>query len=147
MFNFFTFAEKIQIKSGSLSSQRGDHSALRAYDDVARTFCHTEKRAVNTLTLEFEETFVVDVEIVNRHSKLLNTLNRLIGAKVKLMRGETEIKTCGTIDNTAEMIFRLICNEAGSSLTIEQENKYLHVAEVRIYGLGEFALQKNSIRL
>ena len=121
-------------------------SVQRTYDDDPSTFCHTKNEAVNTLTLNFEESFVGDVEIVNRYSSQ-DVVNRLIGAKVKIMRGDTERKICGTIDNTAEMIFRLICNEAGSSLTIEQENKYLHVAEVRIYGLGEFALQKNSIRL
>ena len=132
------FTERIEIESGSLSSQFTVYTALKAYDNDPNTFCHTKKDSVNTLTLNFQETFISDVKIVNRKSTV-GVINRLNGAQVKLMRGETEMKLCGTLDTLAgnNMLFRVTCNAPGNSLIIELVNEYLNVAEVQIYGLGE----------
>ena len=91
------FAERIKIESGSMSSQFKVYTALKAYDNDPNTFCHTKKDSVNTLTLNFQETFISDVKIVNRKSTV-GVINRLNGAQVKLMRGGTEMKLCGTLD-------------------------------------------------
>ena len=138
------FAERIKIESGSMSSQFEVYTALKAYDNDPNTFCHTKKDSVNTLTLNFQETFISDVKIVNRKSTV-DVVDRLNGAQVKLMRGGTEMKLCGTIDTLTgnTMLFRVTCNAPGNSLIIELENEYLHVAEVEIYGLGE---PENSLK-
>ena len=132
------FTERIEIESGSLSSQHTVYTALKAYDNDPDTICHTQKYSVNTLTLNYQETFISDVKIVNRKSTV-DVVDRLNGAQVKLMRGETEMKLCGTIDTLTgnNMLFRVTCNAPGNSLVIELENEYLHVAEVEICGLGE----------
>ena len=134
---FPLFTERIEIESGSMSSYYS-HPALNAYDNDPNTFCHTSNNAVNTLTLNFQETFISDVKIVNRKSTV-DVVDRLNGAQVKLMRGGTEMKLCGTLDTLAgnNMLFRVTCNAPGNSLIIELENEYLHVAEVEIYGFGE----------
>ena len=76
------------------------------------------------------------VHIVNRYgNKALR--DRLNGAKVKLMRGVVLRKECGTIDNLDSLLIPVSCNEAGSSLVIELNNEYIHVAEVQIFGLGK----------
>ena len=133
------FTERIEIESGSLSSQFTVYTALKAYDNDPDTFCHTQKDSVNTLTLNFQETFISDVKIVNRKYKIVYVIDRLNGAQVKLMRGGTEMKLCGTIDTLTgnNMLFRVTCNAPGNSLVIELANEYLHVAEVEIYGSGE----------
>ena len=77
-----------------------------------------------------------DVHIVNRYSTR-EIVDRLNGAKVKLMRGNVVRKDCGTIDTLDDLVIRVSCGEAGSSLVIELANNYLHVAEVQIFGLGE----------
>ena len=139
------FAERIEIESGSMSSQFEVYTALKAYDNDPNTFCHTEKDSVNTLTLNFQETFISDVKIVNRKSTTKSVVDRLNGAQVKLMRGGTEMKLCGTLDTLTgnNMLFRVTCNAPGNSLIIELENEYLNVAEVQIYGLGE---SENSLK-
>ena len=76
------------------------------------------------------------VHIVNRYSTR-EIVDRLNGAKVKLMRGNVVRKDCGTIDTLDDLVIRVSCGEAGSSLVIELANNYLHVAEVQIFGLGE----------
>ena len=138
------FTERIEIESGSLSSQHTVYTALKAYDNDPDTICHTKKDSVNTLTLNFQETFISDVKIVNRKSTV-DVVDRLNGAQVKLMRGGTEMKLCGTLDTLTgnNMLFRVTCNAPGNSLVIELENEYLHVAEVEIYGLGE---PENSLK-
>ena len=77
-----------------------------------------------------------DVHIVNRYSDK-HVIDRLNGAKVKLMRGNVVRKHCGTIETLDDLVIRVSCGEAGSSLVIELANNYLHVAEVQIFGLGE----------
>ena len=114
------------------------YSAQKAYDNDVSTFCHTKKESLNTLTLTFEESFVVDLEMINRYS-IKSTVDRLNRAKVKLVRGDVVRKNCGTTDTATElMIHRVICNEAGSSLVIELQDEYLHVAEVKIHGLSKY---------
>ena len=136
---FPLFTERIEIESGSMSSSYS-HPALKAYDNDPNTFCHTKNYAVNTLTLNFQETFISDVKIVNRKSTV-DVVDRLDGAQVKLMRGGTKMKLCGTLDTLTgnNMLFRVTCNAPGNSLIIELENEFLHVAEVQIYGFGEYS--------
>ena len=112
-----------------------NYPANMAFDGDVRTYCHTENEAVNTLTLRFEESFVSDVHIVNRYSTR-DIIDRLNGAKVKLMRGKVVRKHCGTIETLDDLVIRVSCGEAGSSLVIELANNFLHVAEVQIFGLG-----------
>jgi hypothetical protein len=54
------------------------------------------------------------------------------------MLGEVLSKMCGTIDTSIEKrIFGMKCNAFASSLVLELANNFLHVAEVKIYGIGE----------
>ena len=77
-----------------------------------------------------------DVHIVNRYSSR-EVVDRLNGARVMLMRGNAVRKDCGTIDTLNDLVIRVSCGEAGSSLVIELANNFLHVAEVQIFGLGK----------
>jgi hypothetical protein len=86
-------------------------------------------KTVNSLTLNFVESYITKVEIVN---VLGDEEERLNGAKIKMNE-----RICGTVNDTSKgRRFIMDCNMAGSSVMIELQNNWLQVAEVKIYGRG-----------
>ena len=116
------------------------YTAAQAFDNDETTICHTYSQNTNTLTLNFEESYVSDVEIVNRNKHGTDeTLARIDGAVVQIMMDEVVTKVCGTIKwvRRTDYIYKMKCGAAANSLVIQLNNNYLHVAEVRLFGLGK----------
>lgn len=134
---------RIKILSGEMSSKYYDQHAAKhtdaeyAFDNVLTTFCHTMDAPNNTVTLNFTLSYVTHVEIVNRQIGAPYQ-DRLHNCKVKLVEGGVLRKLCGIVDTSVEKnVYKMECYARGNALLLELANQYLHVAEVRIYGVGE----------
>ena len=124
----------------TLYQNKAHFTAAKAFDNDETTYCHTYDQNTNTLTLKFEESYVSDVEIVNRYTYGVDeTLARIDGAVVQIMMDEVVTKICGTIKwlRRSDYVFKMKCGAAANSLVIQLNNNFLHVAEVRIFGLGK----------
>ena len=98
------------------------------------------------LELVFPVTYVHKVLLVNRYCDDRNEATRrkirerINGAKVDLINGEDQIKSCGTVStDTEKETFWLDCGATGTTIRISMQRiDYLNLGEVVIYTLGNF---------
>ena len=116
------------------------------HDGDLQTWCGADNVQHPFLVLVFPVTHVYKVLLVNRYSDNYNEATRKVvrerinGAKVDLMNGEDQIKSCGTVStDTEKETLWLDCGATGTAIRISVERiEYLNLGEVVIYTLGNF---------
>ena len=130
----------------TMSSQYGTGEASRINDGNANTFGHTLNGEAEFISLRFETAITGErIEIINRYSNAA----RLNGAEVSIFDADGElIETFAPITGAswrARLQFDLPDDVPIGEIRITHSNQFLHIAEVKILGVGDGAAQPLEI--